>query len=141
MPGNIKQYLVEELCISEKVVFFGNSNEIDRILCFSDLFLLPSQTESFGLAALEAMAVGVPVISSNTGGIPEVNVQGVSGYLSNVGDVADMTKNALHILSDKNRLETFKSNARKESLKYDLHNIVPQYEAIYEDTLAKCLVL
>ncbi len=131
----------QELGITEKVVFFGKSNEIDKILCFSDLFLLPSQTESFGLAALEAMASGVPVISSNTGGIPEVNIHGVSGYLSDVGDVADMTKNALQILSDKDRLQIFKDNARKESLKYDLHTIVPQYEAIYEDTLAKCLVL
>ena len=86
----------ERLCrtlgISEKVVFLGNSNEIDRILCFSDLFLLPSETESFGLAALEAMANKVPVISSNTGGIPEVNKQGLTGYLSEVGDVDDMAK-------------------------------------------------
>ncbi|WP_034044660.1 N-acetyl-alpha-D-glucosaminyl L-malate synthase BshA [Wocania ichthyoenteri] len=135
------EWRCQQLGITDKVVFFGKSNEIDKILCFSDLFLLPSQTESFGLAALEAMASGVPVISSNTGGIPEVNVHGVSGFLSDVGDVDDMTKNALHILNNENRLETFKNNARKESLKYDLHNIVPQYEAIYEDTLAKCLVL
>ncbi|MCL4122604.1 UNVERIFIED_CONTAM: hypothetical protein GTU68_016752 [Idotea baltica] len=130
-----------ELGITDKVIFFGRSNEIDKILCFSDLFLLPSLTESFGLAALEAMASGVPVISSNTGGIPEVNINGVSGYLSNVGDIADMTKNAIYILSDADRLKTFKNNARKEALKFDLHEIVPQYEAIYEDTLAKCLVL
>ncbi len=131
----------QELGILDKVVFFGKSNEIDKILCFSDLFLLPSQTESFGLAALEAMASCVPVISSNTGGIPEVNSHGVSGFLSHVGDVEDMTKNALHILSDEDRLQTFKDNARKEALKFDLHAIVPQYEAIYEDTLTKCLVL
>ena len=131
----------QELGILDKVIFFGRSNEIDKILCFSDLFLLPSQTESFGLAALEAMASGVPVISSNTGGIPEVNVHGISGFLSDVGDIADMTKNALYILSDKERLATFKINARKIAEKYDLHTIVPQYEAIYQDTLAKCLVL
>lgn len=135
------EWRCQQLGITNKVIFFGKSNEIDKILCFSDLFLLPSQTESFGLAALEAMASGVPVISSNTGGIPEVNIHGVSGLLSNVGDVEDMTKNALHILSDENNLQTFKNNARKESLKYDLHKIVPQYETIYEDTLAKCLVL
>ena len=136
---------VEQQCrdlgISDKVIFFGRSNEIDKILCFSDLFLLPSQTESFGLAALEAMASGVAVISSNTGGIPEVNLHGVSGFLSAVGDTDDMIKNSLHILSDEQRLKTFKANARKEALKFDLHEIVPQYEAIYEDTLSRCLVL
>lgn len=135
------EYQCQELGIIDKVIFFGKSNEIDKILCFSDLFLLPSETESFGLAALEAMASSVPVISSNTGGIPEVNIHSVSGFLSDVGDVADMTKNALYILSDSERLKTFKENARKAALKYDIHTIVPQYEAVYEDTLAKCLVL
>lgn len=130
----------QELGILDKVVFFGRSNEIDKILCFSDLFLLPSQTESFGLAALEAMASGVPVISSNSGGLPEVNIHGKSGFLSDVGNVDDMTKNALHILSDESRLKVFKDNAREASLKFDLHAIVPKYEAIYEDTLANCLV-
>ncbi len=131
----------EDLDITNKVVFFGRSNEINKILCFSDLFLLPSLTESFGLAALEAMASGVPVISSNTGGIPEVNIHGISGFLSDVGDVEDMSKNAIYILEDPKRLQEFKDNARKEALKFDLHNIVPKYEAIYEDTLSKCLVL
>ncbi|RED49523.1 N-acetyl-alpha-D-glucosaminyl L-malate synthase BshA [Seonamhaeicola aphaedonensis] len=137
---NVEQRCME-LGIIDKVIFFGRSNEIDKILCFSDLFLLPSLTESFGLAALEAMASGVPVISSNTGGIPEVNIHGFSGFLSNVGDVDDMTKNALYILSDEKRLKKFKENARTQSLKFDIHSIVPQYEAIYEDTLTKCLVL
>jgi len=135
------EYRCEELGILDKVIFFGKSNEIDKILCFSDLFLLPSQTESFGLAALEAMASGVPVISSNTGGIPEVNIHGISGFLSDVGDIDDMTKNALYILSNKERLATFKANARNTAKKYDLHTIVPQYEAIYEATLAKNMVL
>ena len=83
-----------ELGIQDKVIFFGNSNEIDKILCFSDLFLLPSLTESFGLAALEAMACSVPVISSNSGGLPEVNFEGVSGYLSDVGNIDEMASNA-----------------------------------------------
>lgn len=133
--------LAKELGIEEKVVFLGNSYEIDRILCYSDLFMLPSETESFGLSALEAMASGVPVISTNSGGLPEVNVQGVSGYLSDVGDIEDMSKNAIHILSDASRLETFKTNARKEAQKFDLHQIVPQYEAIYEETMNKCMLL
>jgi glycosyltransferase involved in cell wall biosynthesis len=122
------------------VVFFGNSNEIDRILCFSDLFLLPSQTESFGLAALEAMASGVPVISTNTGGLPEVNIDGYSGYLSDVNAVADMSANAIKILKDADTLKTFKANAKAQSKKFDIHAIVPQYEAIYEETLDKLLV-
>lgn len=132
--------LCESLGILDKVVFFGNSNEIDKILCFSDLFLLPSQTESFGLAALEAMASGVPVISSNTGGIPEVNVDGVSGFLSDVNDVEDMSKNAIYILSDEERLKTFKMNATKESAKFAIDNVVPQYENIYVRTLKDCEV-
>ncbi|WP_431136401.1 N-acetyl-alpha-D-glucosaminyl L-malate synthase BshA [Psychroserpens mesophilus] len=135
------EQLCEKLGISDKVVFFGNSNEIDKILCFSDLFLLPSLTESFGLAALEAMASGVPVISSDTGGIPEVNTHGVSGYLSPVNDIENMSKNAIYILSDLKRLSEFKANAKEESKRFDIHAIVPQYEKIYEDTLRKCLVL
>ncbi|WP_439153353.1 N-acetyl-alpha-D-glucosaminyl L-malate synthase BshA [Winogradskyella sp.] len=133
--------LVEELGISDKVIFFGNSNEIDRILCFSDLFLLPSQTESFGLAALEAMASSIPVISTNTGGLPEVNVDGYSGYLSDVNAVNDMTKNALKILKDPETLAKFKANAKAQSLKFDIHEIVPQYEKIYKETLKEFFVI
>jgi N-acetyl-alpha-D-glucosaminyl L-malate synthase BshA len=133
----------ERLCfklgIEDKVKFLGNSGEIDKILCFSDLFLLPSETESFGLAALEAMASGVPVISSNTGGIPEVNIHGVTGYLSNVGDVKDMATNAIHILKDDTRLEQFKQNAKEESKRFDIHNIVPFYEDIYSQALVNCI--
>lgn len=131
--------LCEKLGISEKVVFFGNSNEIDKILCFSDLFLLPSRTESFGLAALEAMASGVPVISSNTGGIPEVNIDGVTGFLSDVNDVESMSKNAIYILSDPKRLQEFKDNAKKASAKFAIAEVVPMYEAIYEETIRKSL--
>ncbi|WP_299886671.1 N-acetyl-alpha-D-glucosaminyl L-malate synthase BshA [uncultured Lacinutrix sp.] len=131
--------LCRELGISEKVVFFGNSNEIDRILCFSDLFLLPSETESFGLSALEAMASNVPVISSNTGGIPEVNLEGFSGYLSNVGDVESMSNNALAILRNERKLNEFKLNAKIQASKFAIENIVPKYEALYEETLKTCL--
>lgn len=132
------EQLCEKLGISDKVVFFGNSNEIDKILCFSDLFLLPSITESFGLAALEAMASGVPVISSNTGGIPEVNAHGITGFLSKVNDVEDMSKNAVYILGNQERLRQFKINAKVESRKFDIHQVVPQYEALYEATLNRC---
>ena len=127
------ELLCDELGINNKVVFLGQSSEIDRILCFSDLFLLPSKSESFGLAALEAMINKVPVISSNTGGIPEVNIHGVTGFLSDVGDVDDMTRNALHILKDPQTLETFKQNAYQEALKFDLQNILPLYENLYEN--------
>ena len=134
------EIMVEDLGITDKVVFFGNSHEIDRILCFSDLFLLPSETESFGLAALEAMASGVPVISTNTGGLPEVNEDGFSGYLSDVNAVEDMTANALQILRDPETLKSFKANAKAQSRKFDIHNIVPRYETIYEETLQKLMV-
>jgi len=117
-------------------LFLGNSSEIDKILCFSDLFLLPSKTESFGLAALEAMINGVPVISSNTGGIPEVNVHGVTGYLSDVGDIDEMSENAVKILSDPLTHKKFKENARAEALKFDIQNVVPLYEAIYQKAFA-----
>jgi N-acetyl-alpha-D-glucosaminyl L-malate synthase BshA len=126
------ELLVEQLGITDKVVFLGNSNEIDRILCFSDLFLLPSKSESFGLAALEAMINRTPVISSNTGGIPEVNIHGVSGYLSDERDVADMVKNALSILKDDATLERFKENAHKVATKFDIKKVLPLYEALYE---------
>ncbi len=122
----------EQLGIEEHVLFLGNSNEIDRILCFSDLFILPSETESFGLAALEAMANKVAVISSNTGGIPEVNKHGESGFLSAVGDVEEMAKNAVYLLKDEQLLEKFKENAQKIAKQFELQNILPLYEEVYE---------
>ncbi len=126
------EQLCDDLGIKDKVLFLGNSTEIDRILCFSDLFLLPSETESFGLAALEAMINKVAVVSSNTGGIPEVNVDGVSGYMAKVGDVDDMAAKALKILRDEQVMETFKENAKKVASKFDIVNILPLYEEIYE---------
>ena len=117
------EQLCEQLGIQNKVIFFGNSNEIDKILCFSDLFLLPSETESFGLAALEAMACGVPVISSNSGGLPEVNFEGISGYLSDVGNTEEMAVNALKILKDDAVLAEFKKNALSVAKQFDIKNI------------------
>jgi N-acetyl-alpha-D-glucosaminyl L-malate synthase BshA len=126
------EHLCEKLNIQDQVVFLGNSNEIDKILCFSDLFLLPSETESFGLSALEAMASGVAVVSSNSGGIPEVNKDGVSGYLTDVGDVDLMSKKALEILQNPKILKQFKSNAKSVASNFDIHKIVPSYEAVYK---------
>ncbi len=125
--------LCEELGISEKVIFLGNSNEIDKILCFSDLFLLPSESESFGLAALEAMINKVPVISSNAGGIPEVNDHGITGFLSDVGNIEEMSANAIKILSDDAVLDKFKKNAVKSAKKFDILNILPLYEEVYKN--------
>lgn len=126
------ELMCAQLGITDKVIFFGNSNEIDQILQHSDLFLLPSETESFGLAALEAMACGVPVISSNSGGLAEVNNEGFSGYLSAVGNVSEMAANALQILQDPKRLAEFKSNAFQTAQKFDIHHILPLYEAVYQ---------
>ena len=126
----------ENLCvekgIEEKVLFVGNSNEVDKILCFTDLFILPSEKESFGLAALEAMACGVPVISSNTGGLPEVNIEGVSGFLSDVGNVEEMAENALKILASDETLNKFKKQAIESAMVYDTKKVVPLYEKLYE---------
>ena len=133
--GPEKEYaeqLCDELNIKEKVLFLGNSTEIDRILCFSDLFLLPSESESFGLAALEAMINKVAVVSSNVGGIPEVNKQGISGFLTDVGDVDGMAAKALDILEDETVMERFKENAYKTAVKFDIVHILPLYEEIYE---------
>ena len=129
------EILCMELGIYDKVIFFGNSNEIDKILCLTDLFLLPSETESFGLAALEAMACGVPVISSNSGGLPEVNFEGISGYLSNVGNVEEMAANAIKILKDDTVLNQFKENALEVAKKFDIKNILPKYEALYQKAI------
>jgi len=129
------EVLCMELGIYDKVIFFGNSNEIDKILCMTDLFLLPPETESFGLAALEAMACGVPVISSNSGGLPEVNFDGISGYLSDVGNVDEMAANAIKILKDDATLNEFKKNALEVARKFDIKNILPKYEALYQKAI------
>lgn len=133
------EQLCRELGIQDKVIFFGNSNEIDTILCQTDLFLLPSKTESFGLVALEAMACGVPVISSNAGGLPEVNKDGFSGYLSEVGDVNGMANNALKILKDQTDLDQFKKNALITAQQFDIKKILPLYEDLYQRAIAKYL--
>ena len=129
--------LVRELGLGANVIFLGKIRDTAHVLEISDLFLLPSETESFGLAALEAMAVGVPVISSNTGGIPEVNIDGVTGFLSDVGDVEDMAANALKLLLNEERLTAFKKNALLRAHDFDLVKILPMYEQIYFDLVGK----
>ncbi|HRG60033.1 MAG TPA: N-acetyl-alpha-D-glucosaminyl L-malate synthase BshA [Bacteroidia bacterium] len=124
--------LCRELNTCDDVKLLGKVVNPEEHLLLADLFLLPSETESFGLAALEAMASHVPVISSNTGGIPEVNVHGISGYLSNVGDVDDMAKNALKILKDEATLNKFRDQAYAQALKFDIQNILPMYELLYD---------
>lgn len=136
-PERIKaEKLCDELNLNEKVLFLGASNETAKILCLSDVFILASTTESFGLVALEAMASSVPVVSTNSGGLPEVNKDGFSGYLSDVGDINNMAKNAIKILKDSTKLINFKKNAKQQANKFDVHNIVPHYEDIYKRTLS-----
>jgi N-acetyl-alpha-D-glucosaminyl L-malate synthase BshA len=126
-----------ECAACEHIRFLGKQDAVEEILSVSDLFILPSETESFGLAALEAMACQVPVISSNTGGIPELNVQGVTGFMSNVGDIDDMVKNSIYILEDDKRLAQFKHNALEHARKFDIKNIMPMYERLYEQVIEK----
>ena len=128
--------LCRELGIYEEVRFLGKLEAVQEVLSVADLFLMPSEKESFGLSALEAMAFEVPLVTSNAGGIPELNQHGVTGFVSPIGDVEDMTKNALHILNDEN-LGTFKTNALKRAQDFDITNILPQYEAYYEKVVAE----
>jgi N-acetyl-alpha-D-glucosaminyl L-malate synthase BshA len=127
----VAEELVRHLDLTDHTRFVGKQEQMEEILAISDVFLLTSDYESFGLAALEAMAASVPVISTNAGGLPEINIDGVTGYMSNVGDIADMTANALRILKDEETLKTFKANALEQAKRFDINMIVPQYEALY----------
>ncbi|WP_234735125.1 N-acetyl-alpha-D-glucosaminyl L-malate synthase BshA [Tellurirhabdus bombi] len=131
---------IEKMCrdygIYEGVRFLGKLDAVEEVLSVADLFLMPSENESFGLAALEALACEVPLITSNAGGLPELNVQGVTGFMSDVGDVDDMVKNALHVLHDDN-LPTFKHNALERAKEFELSKILPLYEAHYERVVSE----
>ena len=131
------ELLCRELGSCDRVMAVGKIRNAADLMKLSDLFLLPSQTESFGLAALEAMAVGVPVISSNTGGIPEVNEHGFSGYMSNVGDVDDMAKYGIELLKDDEKLKLFKKQASIQAEKFCITKILPKYEELYQEVVAK----
>lgn len=136
-PDRLKvEEQARNLGIYDDIRFLGKQEQISEILSITDLFLLPSETESFGLSALEAMACGVPVISTNAGGLPEINVQGKTGFLSNVGDVDDMSKNAIHILNDSDRLLHFKKAAISHARKFEKQHIIPQYEKLYQEVLS-----
>jgi len=130
----------EELCrtlgVYHEVRFLGKQEQMDEILSISDLFLLPSQYESFGLAALEAMACGVPVISTNAGGIPEINVHGITGFLSEIGDVDDMASHAIELLKDDSALQKAKDAARAHAETFEKSRIIPIYEALYQKVIS-----
>ncbi|MBK7426750.1 MAG: N-acetyl-alpha-D-glucosaminyl L-malate synthase BshA [Saprospiraceae bacterium] len=133
--------LVRKLNLSADVRFLGKQDAVEEILAVSDLFLIPSENESFGLAALEAMACEVPIISSNAGGLPEVNVDGVTGYICEVGDTADMAAKSILLLSDEEKLSEFKHNALEHAKKFDLKYILPQYENYYCEVIEQSRIL
>jgi N-acetyl-alpha-D-glucosaminyl L-malate synthase BshA len=131
---NNMEILCRELGVCDHVRFLGKLEAVEEVLSVADLFIMPSEKESFGLSALEAMACEVPVISTNVGGIPELNVQGKTGFLSDIGDIADMAKNSLHILKD-DQLPIFKANALNRALEFDITAILPKYEEFYNTIL------
>ena len=133
----INQFLENHPDLIGKVRLLGKVNDLYKILQLSDVFLLPSEQESFGLAALEAMAAETPVISSNAGGIPEVNIQGETGYLAEIGNIEAMSNYTIKLLSDENLLAKMKKNAKEQALRFDLKNILPVYEKMYANTLEK----
>jgi N-acetyl-alpha-D-glucosaminyl L-malate synthase BshA len=134
-----ERHNLEEMCrrigLCHEIRFLGKQDAVEELLAVSDLFIMPSESESFGLAALEAMACEVPVISSNAGGLPEVNIHGKTGYMSDVGNVEEMAHFATQILSDENTLRRFRKNALAHAKTFDISYILPQYEAYYEEIL------
>src|SRR5918993_1192326 len=129
--------LSRQLGICDDILFVGKQEQMEDILAIADLFLLTSEYESFGLAALEAMASGVPVISTNAGGLPEIMIEGVTGFMGNVGDIETMSKHALYMLSNETRLNQFKKNAAEQARTFDIQNIIPLYEKLYEEVLSQ----
>lgn len=122
--------------LADEIRFLGKQDAVEELLAVADLFIMPSASESFGLAALEAMACEVPVISSNVGGLPEVNLHGQTGFLSDVGDIEDMAQHAIQLLSNPQMLQTFRENAFAQAKRFDINNVLPEYEAYYEQIIA-----
>lgn len=131
------EQLCRDLDVCDNVRFLGKQDAIEEILSVADLFIMPSQSESFGLAALEAMACKVPVISTNAGGLPELNVEGVTGYLRDIGDIDGMAERAIYILEDAERLAQFKDNALARAKEFDLAKILPLYENYYIEVVER----
>jgi N-acetyl-alpha-D-glucosaminyl L-malate synthase BshA len=129
--------LSRELGVCNDILFVGKQEQMEDILAIADIFLLTSEYESFGLAALEAMAAGVPVISTDAGGLAEINIHEQTGFLSPVGDVATMSNYALRLLKDEKLLSTFRERAHQQALQFDINTVIPTYEALYERFLAK----
>lgn len=134
------EQLCRDLKVCDHVRFLGKQDAVEEILSVSDLFIMPSESESFGLAALEAMACKVPVVSSNTGGLPELNIDGVTGFMDNVGDIEGMANHSIYILEDETRLNQFKENALKRAGEFDLTRILPMYEDFYREVIEKSKV-
>ena len=132
--------LCRELGLCDEIRFLGKQDAIEELLAICDLFIIPSESESFGLAALEAMACEVPVISSNSGGLPEVNIHGKTGFMSDAGNVSEMARFAIELLSNEEMLAQFRVNALAQARRFDINNILPDYEAYYEEVLERSVV-
>jgi L-malate glycosyltransferase len=141
--GPERQYM-EELCrqigLCDEIRFLGKQEAVEELLAIADLFIMPSGNESFGLAALEAMACEVPVLSTNVGGLPEMNIHGETGFMSDVGNIEEMAAYAIQLLSDEDMLQRFRKNALAQAQRFDIHNILPQYEAYYKEVLEKSML-
>jgi N-acetyl-alpha-D-glucosaminyl L-malate synthase BshA len=134
------EQLCRELDLCDEVRFLGKQDAIEELLAICDLFVIPSESESFGLAALEAMACEVPVISSNSGGLPEVNIHGVTGFLSDAGNVSEMADFAIQLLQNEDMLRRFRANALEQARRFDIDRILPEYEQYYEEVIARSVI-